>query len=546
MGLEGAKGTVLDSLWFSEPERRPRWAVEIWNPRQTTVQDVVRGVWKGPRLDISDWVQSVKVSNNQVFENDDNSISSRAELVINVEENIDIGGLRRIDMDQRLFRNGTPVRIYQGDRRVRREDWLPVFTGVVRGHPGANTAARGVQRRIRVACFGRAQSFQRQIIVGLNWPYGTDLGDMAVDIAMLEMKLDRDEIRFGLFDFATEQKANAVVQVPKMQGLFSIMHTVGRKPYFDAFGRLVSHDTSFTKPPMYVYDRNPTIKSITRVQQLKSGKNSVQVIGLNSTLTKVVQPVRQLAEVNLTTGYFDSSVREVIFYSEDRKRRAQNTFVSNVHGNFGESESWEEIDEFSGKLTISTGYAPWVVGAIIGAWAVTALLIYIIDIILDSTGSNEYLAVAKFILNILLAAEMAALLVAMTRFGRYRVFIYGEPFEYVFEENRAINVLKGVPTADVDELEVRLPFLHTIDLSDTRSGELLERELVKGAPYRIEMLSNPIIEVDDLIVIRDERRLPDSKYWTFYITSIDRGFDRSRPDDMMTLSTWHVRSSDTV
>lgn len=508
-----------------------------------TVQDVVRGVWEGSSLDISRWVSRLDVTQNQAFENDENAVSSTASLVVEVDRGVDIDGVS-IDIDQRLFRDGTPIRIYEGDRRVYAEDWPPIFTGVIRGFPGAHAAVRGERPQVRIQAFGRAQAFQRQQIVGISWDYGTDLGDMAVDVATIEMALDRDEVRFGTFDYTTGHKANALTQIGKMQGLFEIMHTVGRKPYFDARGLLVSHDTGFDKAPVLIYNDSPLVKSVVRVQQLKSIINSVQVIGLNSALTKVTSPQRNLGEVNVTVGYFDPTYKEYIYYSEDRTRRAENTGINVVsRAAFGSDTDWTEIDEFHGLLEIDTGYAPWVLGYITVAWAIYSVIEYAIDRL--PAGTQEIYKDMRSLIQAAKAVSMLALLIAMTKIGRWRVFIVGAPFEYVHEENRAIAVLKGVPVADVEELEVRLPWLDTVAKSQNRARQILRRELSKGSQYELVVTSNPVLEVDDLVVVRDVR-LPDSNYWTFYVTSIQRTGARDAPDATMTLTGWHVKSEATI
>ena len=548
MALEGTKGTQLERLWMNDPDRRPGYRVVIWNQRMTSVQDIVMGEWSGPALDISDWVSSVDLSLNQVFENSEDAISSNCEITVEIEKDVDIGG-RRINIDERLFSDGTPIRIFEGDTRVSRNDWLPVFTGVCRGFPGSQVAIKQARRQVRIQAFGRAQGFQQQIIVGTNWGYGTDLGDMAVDIAMLELGLKREEIRFGQFGLETRHKSNALAQIQKMAGLYEIMKHVGRKPYFDAYGRLVSHDTSFDKPPIYIFDRSRIIRSIIRVQQLKSTKNSVQVIGLNSTLTKIVQPTADLSEVNVTLGYFDTHYREDIYYSSDRTRRAENTGIRVVHtGGFGGGASWEERSEFHGRLTINTKYAPWVVAAITLAWTILSIWEYGLDqyIALDPVGSKLYYAtVIRLYVQLAKAATMVSLLVVMTKIGRYRLFVYGQPFEHVYEENRAIAVLKGVPTADVDELEVSMHWLYSVDLAKAAAKRLLRREVAKGQQFQIEMPSNAIFEVDDIIVIRDPDMLPNGRFWHFYINSITKSLERPATGSM-TMTAWKVGETDEV
>lgn len=551
MAIERYRGSRLDQI-AGTTHRRPAFRVVIWNPRLTNVQDVVRSQWSGVNLDVSAWVSDAQISQNQVFENNDDAVSARATVTFEVDDNagVVVGGFR-IKIDHRLFRDGTPIRIYEGDRRIARQDWIPVFTGIVRGNPGADVAQRG-QRRVRVQCFGRAQMYQLQQIVGINWPYGTDLGDMAVDVAMIEMGLERDEIRFGVFDYSTRHKANALTQIGKMQGLHEIMRVVGRKPYFDAEGFLVSHDTSLFKPPAFAFTR-VQVSSIRRVQQLAQFVNSVEVIGLSDRMTKVENPVKPLAEVNATVGYFDSHYRETIWFSSDHNRRAQNTFISVVHGGggfLGSDVDWTPIDEFSGRMDIDTGYAPELLSYIVTCWSVLSGLEYFLDLAIDGAGTIPIfggiaagtLAVTRFVVQTAKAATMLAYQYIMTQIGRYRVIVYGEPFEYVFQELRAIAALSDVNAADVVERSETMHWLTRIDDVRARAKELLRRELVKTQTYEIEMPSVPALEVDDIIEIDTGGDFGFAHPARFYVISIERSYERPS-SAMMTLRAWHCVES---
>jgi len=534
--LEGLKGTRLEQIWMSSGERRPAFRIYIWNPRQTTVQDIVLRRWEGMRYDITDWVIGASVEQNQVFENNNDPVSSRCSLTIKRDtKGIQVGAGLTIPVTERLFSNGMPIQITMGDRRIFAQDWPPIFTGVVRGHAGGHTANRG-EANIQVQCFGRAQAFQKQIIVGINFDFGTDLGDMAVDTAMIELGLEREEIRFGLFGAITKQKANALAQIEKMQGLFQIMHHVGRKPYFNSRGQLVAHDTSFSKPPVYTFDRSPLIRSITRSQHLGNIINSVNVFGLSHKLSRVNMTSRALQEINVTVGYFDSHYKEVIFFSADKTLRASNTSIQIVHSSsFGSGATWTPIDEFSGKLDIDTGYAPELIGLVITAWVLVALAEYLF------LGSGQTTIAAT--LGAAKASLTVGILLLMQEIGRWRIFVLGEPFEFVHEELSAIAVLKGIITADVNEgPPVSLHWLHNLVDVASRAKDLLTRELVKGQQYVIEMAQSAVLETDDVISIRDPDHLPNDDFWDFYIKTIRHRVRRG--DGLMSLTAWHIGGND--
>ena len=546
MALEGLRGTLLDQI-FQTGDRRPAYRVLIWNPRKTTVQDVALERWTDQAYDISQFVERVRVRHNQVFENNDEAVSSRMqfEVVFDERDGLTKKGGGSIPVTHKLFREGTPVRVYEGDQRILKDDWVPVFTGVIKGFPSAQVAKQG-KRMIRVSAFGRAQTFQRQIIVGKDFGYGADLGDVAVDLAMVEMALEREEIRFGSFGHTTRHKSNALTAIDKMKGLFELMATVGRKPYFDGFGRLVTHVTDLDRPPAFTFNNSPTIVSLTRQQNLQSVINSVQIVGLSHVLTEVVQSVTRLAEVTVTVGYFDSHYRERIYYSRDQRRRAKNTFIKLKHKSsfaFGSSIDWVPTDEFSGQVSIDTGYAPWVIPTIILVWAALVIIDMILEASIDASGEASLgLITVRLIVQVLIAASMLILMLAMTTIGRYEFEVWGQPFEFVFEELRSIAFLAGTKTAAVNELAKTHHWLTKIEDTDLRARKDLRRELAKAHPHQIVMLGNPMVEVDDLLAIRAfAHGIP--RWSTFYVETIDRSYERAGKN-LMTLNGWFAKEGD--
>lgn len=540
MALDGVKGTLLERVFLSV-DRHPSYRVVIWNPRSDTVQDVVLDRWTGMSYEISQWVSRVKVSQNQVFENSEDSVSSFAEIEVVWDEENPIGP-NGIPITEKIFQDGTPIRVYEGDRRVDPNDWIPVFTGSIRGAASAEVAKRG-ERKISFSAFGRAQAFQTQNIVGLSFDYDTDLGDAAKQLAMSEMALEPEEIRFGRFGFQTKHKANTLTQIPKVQGLWELMRPVSRKPYFNARGELVSHVTTFDRSPVYVFDKSPVVVSVIRDQFLGNTTNSYSVTGLDYRLTEIVSSVQKLGDVTVTTGYFDSGYRKEFFFSDDRRRRVKDSFiVVDEKPPFGSDADWEQIDEFHGKLTLDTGYAPWVAGLAATIWASLAVLEAILDGIEDPSG---FVKVVLFITRMTMAAYMLLLLQTMQLLGRWEIEIHGKPFENVYQEIRSIAALKGVPTADQIEQEATIHWLSDIDSVASMAKDLLKRELVKSHSYTITMMSNPIIEVDDIVAIRDEANgLPNFSY--FYVNSIDRQYQRGPLTDVMTLRAWHIKESESL
>lgn len=537
MALFDYRGTRLDQI-FSTLDRKPAYRVCIWNPRLDDIQSVATNKWNGPRYDLSHFVESASISQNQVFENNSNSISSRATIRVSIDEKDGIiTGDHRIKINQKLFRDGTPIVIYEGDSRIVKDDWIPVFTGLIRGYPGADTAVRGNKRTVQIQAFGRAQVYQRQNIVGINWPKGTDYGTMAVDIAMEELRLTREEVLFGEFGDNTRHLANALAQVDKMKGLYEVMRVVDRKPYFDSRALLVSHDTSFDKPPAFTIPEEHVV-SMKRVQFADQITNSVSVVGLDHNLVEVQSPYGKVAEVNATVGFFDNGYSEEIYYSEDQTRRIKTDSVTiNVasKNGFGGGASFTAIDEFHGRLTISTGYAPELIGAFILVHLALDQYENTLEAAIDASEQVDFLGLdilqvsgwgltlLRFVTHLAATAALIGALMIFTRMTRWRVEIFGIPFENVHQELKAIAVIKGTKSADTKEREETIHFLSDIEKIKKKAKTLLRRESVKSHSYEIVMAGNPLIEIDDILEITSPAYGFDRPS-RFYVIEIARNY----------------------
>lgn len=548
--LQGFKGTRLDQIWNTN-RRSLSVRVCIWNPKFDTMQSVVLNQWNGPRYDISQFVEATSVTQNQVFENGDDAVSSRATFSIlsDTLEGITVGS-KRLKVDQKMFKDGTPIVVYEGDSRIAIEDWPPIFTGVIRGYPGANTSSRAKVKKIRVQAFGRAQTYQRQSIVGINFAQNSDLGDMAVETAMSELSLKREEIQFGRFEQIVLHKTNALTQIEKMSGLNEIMKHSNRRPYFDSRGYLVSHDTSFFKPPTW-YFREDQVVSIHRTQNVAQQINSTEVNGLDFNLTKIVQSVKLINTLDVTTGYFDSSYTELIYYSDDKTRRIQNSFMQLlIRPGYGGSATWTPVDDFHGVLKINTGYAPEVLSLIAVIYTAAAAVEFICDylialLLLDPTGLLSFWSVPilneiRWISQAIKTAALVGCILIMQKIGRFKIEIHGEPFENVYQELRAIAVVKDTAPVDVVQRTESMHWLSTIDQVKAMAKSQLRRELVKSHSYTIRVPAVSVLEVDDLIQIHCPGQGFDRPS-RFYITAINRKFNAEQNDGLMVISAWHCQ-----
>jgi hypothetical protein len=525
-------GTDADRI-FLGTSRRPSYKVYLWNPNRTTISEVVLGIAKSPRYDITNFVVSCEVAENITFEDQDNQISTNAGMVVKY-----LPDQQPIPITERTMIDGAPIQILQGDEALAEHDYVPIFTGVIRGNPTMVEKSRGEQipQQMTITCVGRAENFLNRVVTARAYPKDEDVGRSAVETAIEWMDLDRREIKIGHQDYAIGHTHSQLVDVEVLKGIWQILFTVGKKPKFDADGFLTAADTDLEREPIRTYPSEMTIE-VRRTQRQGAVYNSVRLLGLANIMTQVVEREKRLAHGDITSGWFETVVRQEVWFSEtpgkqSGGRRAQNTRAEKEFGVFGAvggSFRWTPYLEedgftvFGGEIKFNTGYAPWVYTALV----VTYLVIKLLMALLLGQNNSTLAAAAEVIATIVLVG----LLVAMQNMGRVAFEIFGQPFQNVFQQLAATAALDGILTKDIKEREIRNDWIYDINVLEARAKELLRRELAKGWTYTLRILEDPIVDVDDIIRV-DGR--------DYYVTSIRRILTRSRPQTEMIVTAWRL------
>jgi len=542
-------GTELDQVLMQGANRIPAYRVVCWNPNRTNIHDVVLGKPESPQYDITDWVKRIDYNENIVFENNDDAVASSCTLYMSYDANA-----LPIEITEKSMLDSTPIRIYQGDERIPQDDWVPIFTGVIRGVPSVAEHIRedGQDHEMVVTCVDRAEPYLNKVVTARDYEQGMDVGKAAVETAIDWMYLDRREIKIGFQNYPVGHTQSQLVDIEVLKGIAQILFTTGKKPRFNSEGFLVAADTDLDRVPARIYQNKDLIIAIRREQVLSSIYNSIRLLGLDDELTEVVERVKRLAHGSITAGFFEDKVEDWVYFSEtDGKatggRRAKNTYLANakistVGGLFGESLSWSpELEEdeytvFRGKISFDTGYDAEIRMAITGIWLAAKVVAIENTRIAEEAQNADQVWAAEAAQEVATGAEIAAsaamvaLLFTLTELGRVYYEIHGEPFNNVYQQLASVAQLNGILTEDIHELELRNDWLYDIDYMDVRSRELLKRELIKGWSYEIDMLDDPLIEVDDILDIDGLK---------FYVTSIRKVL--ARPGDgRMQLTAWRL------
>ncbi len=355
------------------------------------------------------------------------------------------------------------------------------------------------------------------------------------------MGLDRREIKVGFQDYALGHTQNQLVDIAVLKGIHQMLFTVGKKPRFDADGFFTAADTDLDKAPTRVLS-NDMIVEIRREQRSDSVNNSVRLVGLDNELTRVVERQKRLAHGNMTSGFFEATVKQEIFFSENAGvneggRRALETFlkskVSSLESVVGASIKWDpflesdNVSTFGGRLIFDTGFNPELNAATLSVWLI-AESIFAATLTVSGVGTGGLATAAKITA---IAAELA-IFASLITLGRIEWEIFGRPFQNVFQQLAALASLEGVLSKDLKEVEFRNDWIYDINVLVARARELLKRELAKGWLFKITMLDDPILEVDDVVEINSKK---------YYINSINRTMSRaSGPIQNMLLSAWRI------
>lgn len=554
-------GGGVDQAYRLVSGRVPQFKLVIWNPQRTTLSQIVLGEATSPEYDLSPFVISFDQLENAIFENSEEDVATTLAVVLQYSPTAS-----PIPISERTLVDGSPVRLFAGDARVSEDEWVPIFTGVIRGNPAVLGRSRqdDPQSTIAIHCVGREEQYLSTVVTAHSYEQGTDVGRAAVETAVQFMGLERREVNIGDLGYEIGHPASQLVDIEVLKGLYEILFAVGKKPKFDSDGFLIACDTDLAKPPSRVYLEPDMIVEIRREAAESAVNNSVRVIGLSNELTEVVENRKKLANGTITSGFFESEVRQQVWFSENRgkdgSRRAKNTtlssHVSTLGDVFGESVSWQPLIEddgesvFGGKVVLDTGYDPTVRIVLITVWAVAKTVQLIAGLNSNGTGlataaaagsfgaAQPGLAVASdgsFLASageVVATAAMTGMILSMTEMGRVEWEIKGEPFQNVYQEICATAQLANVLSKDIREIEFKNDWIYLLSVAEDRALELLTRELVKSQVHSITMLDDPLLDVDDIMTIEDR---------SYYITSIRRRWARTgAPDGRIVLTAWRV------
>ena len=529
-------GSILNAIAGSAV-RYPAFRVLVWDPAAVSIGDVAAGRPSIPPVDLSAFCERIDLSENVGFEQQDDVSTPSARFTFRA-----LGAGGGVQFRRGMIDDGVIVRVYQGDRRVAIDDWIPIFTGTFRGRPGEDGGTRdGASSGCSATAYGREERYLNLDVTTSAFDRGTDLGTIARTVALDHMGLSIDEILFGTQAVVTWHQTNQIVEENALSALWHLLFPSGKKPRFDALGRLCAIDSRFDKAPARIMSAGDhcVVSRIATPNDVEV-YNSVVMRGLSATLSKALQDEQLITTLSAVTGFFDSDYKKDVWYSEDRTQRVQNTRLVTKKKIWWSHGDWSESDEFHGRVEIDTRYLRNARIIILVNWIASQISVAVVDYYFQSGGVVANLANwftlnsaanYRLIAQISSMASLALLLWSMQFIGRGEYEVWGRPYEYVYQELVTRHQVEGLAPEEVREVEYRNDFLSDMEDLDAAAFERLKREVVKNQVYEIVLLDDPALEVDDVIQIANGDR--------YYITSISRTLAREGAPTMH-VTAWKI------
>lgn len=397
---------------------------------------------------------------------------------------------------------GRAIRILEGRTGVPESEWIPVFTGVIQG-PYGWAIARDQVPRVMLEAFTRQadQAWQRRNITSKEYSIGADWGQMFFNIAHDVMGMDVQEMNVPLhWGLSFDKTSNQIVNMPAWEALTQLAQGNYHRLWFNGKGELTWFPFTLDRVDLVLPD-NTKISDYAQQGSSAEPVNKVIVTYLDNELTRVDGERTSLGTANITAGFFDFETKIEIFYSDDKKQRADNVQLvvqksinQNDLGIRVGSEHLNIRDEFGGELVIRVD--AWVsalaTAGIMGILA-TAFIPDTVQVGLSGTGIT--ISVGR-VIN---AIATIAVLLAMMILGNGVYEIVGTPYDYAYLEKQAIAMLDDLPFWEEVQKEIRNDFISTEEHANQLAINELLWEQSLGKPRTISIPNDPRIEKGDVI-----------------------------------------------
>lgn len=347
-----------------------------------------------------------------------------------------------------------------------------------------------------------------------TYPAGTEYGIIiqdvleAIGLASWEMP---SSLLTGLY---TVHGDSQLADLPAWDMLTMILEAGGLEPFITATGKMTTISRDVT--------RNHTIELSTDEvlnitgERVRPPVTNVIVKWLSPELAKTNTQTQVLAKDSITAGFFKLKQTRDVYWSEDRRQRAENTFmkvIASVNDGLlpvGE-ETYEQKNEFSGEIEVTTyAWVPTLATASLAAMMLASE-------IPDGVEPGSTIPVGR----IVEASGQVAFFLITLSLGTGSYEIWGDPYDYVHEVNTSEAYDLNAPAWVRLEEELTSDFVMNEEHAQALAvRELLYRSLAAHS-WNVDIVDNPLIEKGDIL------RLPDGS--RLYVNGYSRDLSHGAP-----------------
>lgn len=406
------------------------------------------------------------------------------------------------------IRQGRGIRLIEGFDDVPEDEWIPTFSGLIQGsYSWLRQRGRTYTTQFSVFTRESNQAWRRRSITSKEFTIGTDWSVMFNQVAQEIMLMDQNEINIQApWNVLFDKNVNQIVDISPWEGLTRLAEGNQSRLWFNGAGQLSTYPLTLDRVNLTLSD-DKVLTSYQQPGQNEELINKVIVTYLDNNLTKVTGAEQQLGTANITTGFFDFETKIPVFWSEDKKQRAENvrlivkqSISQNDLGISVGSERLDVADEFGGELVVT-------VDAFVSALATAGIAAILSSSFLEdksvsvdgNLGPGINYGFTIPVGRVTMAVGIIAVLLAMMILGTGIYEIVGVPFDYAFLEKQAIALLDGIKFWEEKELEIRNDFISTEEAAHQLALTNLLFEQSKGNPRNLIIANDPRIEKGDII-----------------------------------------------
>jgi hypothetical protein len=494
--------------------RRPAYQVLAFDPSLDSLSKVVTGAYTQTPFDLTPYCSEL------------NWTPSRFTFVLKDADGLfhpDYGDKRNYLVDKAI------IRLVEGDARVAETDWVNTFTGQIQGQIGWKMSRRSQVMESSVSVYSREnnQAWKRRRITTKEYSVGTDLAIMLYDLCTNLMGMESSEIRVpAALGLQFKHKVNQVCQMAPWEVITALLQAVGEVPFFDGDGRLACYRKDLSRPAARVLTDWTKVLDYEVPERSQDAINKVRVSFLDSQLTKVPGASQVLGTASVTAGFFTPEIKIDCYWSDDRRQRAENTFmlikqscVTRVGRayltGFGPwaMEKYEQVDEFHGRIKIEVPiYSEILFGL--------SLLEYVVMTMLNPDYTLPFGGADIPLGRLAQNASLMNLLAVMMCIGTGQYEIWGTPYDYAYLKKESLAVECNINYWEEVEKQLDNDFLGSHDQADAVALTELIWEKSAGFPRKLVIEDDLALEMGDMI------RLPDGR--KFCITGMAKQIQRGQ------------------